>query len=99
MDMPSVRRALTLQLRVSLSLLAIAVTFLALPHTMRQIGRVLVGFNAGSAVFLILMVVLISGASAADVRTQSRMMHRGRGRVLVGALIASSSSLLAVLFV
>jgi uncharacterized membrane protein len=99
MNMPFVRQSLSPRLRVSFSLLAIAVTFFALPHTMREIGRILVAFNAGAAVFLALMVVVISGATATEVRRQSRMVPRSRGHVLAGAFVACSSSLLAVAFV
>lgn len=77
------------------ALVAVALFLLLLPG-MPLVRALLIAFNAGAALFLILMLVLMFRASVTTMRTRARIQDEGKWTVLILSLCVAAAVLLAL---
>ena len=89
------RRART---RIGLALLVGLITLLCLPYWLLLITRLLLGWNAGVIVFLGLAYAKILTATPAEISHTARRQDEPRVAILVVAMLAAVTSLVAIGF-
>jgi len=78
-------------------LLCVLVVFL-LPVEYRLVSRLLVGWDAGIALYLLLVLVMIVNANASYVRREAALQDEGRIVIPILTVIAAMASLGAIVF-
>lgn len=93
-----IARILQARWRLLLAILLGVGLMLLLPVDLRPVSRVLVGWDAGVALYIALVLVMVAGADAADMRHESALQDEGRIVIPVLTVLAGLASLAAILF-
>ncbi|GGF76901.1 membrane protein [Azorhizobium oxalatiphilum] len=89
-------RMLRLHLRLLLATLAALVVYLVTP-TLSSPGRFLVAWDVGTALWLVLVLMLVAGGTAERVKQRAAEEDEGAVAILIITLLASLLSLVAVI--
>jgi uncharacterized membrane protein len=98
--LPKVLRVIRARPRLFIAALLAIVLSLLLPADWRLSTRVLIGWDAGVAFYLIGAVILVAGADVARIRRRAAIVDEGRFAILVvvvGAAVASLGGIVAQL--
>jgi uncharacterized membrane protein len=98
--LPKILRVIRARPRLFIAALLAIVLSLLLPADWRLSTRVLIGWDAGVAFYLIGAVILVAGADVARLRRRAAILDEGRIAILVvvvGAALASLGGILAQL--
>lgn len=91
----ALRRGVRLHRRLAIAVgVAIAIVLFAPMLSFRT--RLLVGWDVGIALWLILTLHMVNGSNAAKIRARAAEEDEGAAAILIGCLLASFSSLVAV---
>jgi uncharacterized membrane protein len=98
--LPYLLRVIRARPRIFLCAALAVVVFLLVPSSIRTASRILVAWDVGVAVYLVLLYVLMARSRIADIRNHSADLDEGRLLILVltvGAALASIGAIVAEL--
>jgi uncharacterized membrane protein len=93
-----VSRFLEARWRFVFAMLVCVALLLVLPDSYHPTSRFLIGFDAGVALYLLLVIVMIVGSDPGRVRRESPLQDDGRVAIPIFTVAAGMSSLVAIVF-
>jgi uncharacterized membrane protein len=91
-------RILQARWRLLLAILLGVALMLFLPSDLRPVSRILVGWDAGVALYIMLVLLMIAGADTNHMRRESARQDEGRVVIPVLTVLAGLASLAAIMF-
>ncbi len=91
-------RILQARWRLLIAILLAAALILFLPAELRPVSRILIGWDAGVALYIALVLVMIAGADTDHMRQESARQDEGRIVIPVLTVAAGLASLAAIVF-
>ena len=71
---------------------------LLLPHSLRLVTRLLIGWDVFAALYLILVFTVVFGSGVAHIRRNARLQDDGRFVILLVTAIGAFASIAAIVF-